>query len=95
MPSGWFPNRVLVHAVRVHIDDNHGRTLVYHHVRYTPQQATQTRRLRQHNGSRLAVLGGHGCSAADGHQRLLKNQVSLFLFNFFREESPYFYIIFR
>lgn len=79
LPNRRFPDRVFVHAVRVHSDDHHRRTLVHHHLRHTPEPPAQARRLRQHNGHRLAVLAGHGRPATDGHQRLLEDQVWTFI----------------
>lgn len=75
MPDRRFSDRVLVHAVGVHADDHHRRTLVHHHVRHPSEPAAQAGRLRQHNGRRLAVLGRHGRLTADGHERLLQDQV--------------------
>lgn len=75
MPDCRFPDRILVHAVRVHVDDYHRRTLVHHYVRHTPKSTAQVGRLRQYNGLRLAVLGGHGSPAADGHQRVFEDKV--------------------
>lgn len=82
LPSGRFPDRVLVHAVRVHADDHYRRALVHNHVRHTPEPAAQAGRFRQHNGRWMAVLGGDGRTAADGDQRLLQDQVS-------RHRGPY------
>lgn len=74
--SRRFSDRLLLHAVRVHVDDNHRRTVVHDHVRHPPEPPTEAGRLRQHNGNWLDLLGGHGRVAVDGHQWILKNQVS-------------------
>lgn len=93
MPDRRFPDRILVHAVRIHVDDYHRRTLVHHHVRHTPESTAQVGRLRQYNGHRLAVLSGHGSPAADGHQWVFEDKVRgrllyYVLYNMNRENWP-------